>query len=312
MKAHPNPLMFNDKKGFLRRYISTMSSSSIENKGSLAITDILLKYDPFDRMDFEVSFKIAKNTLLPGLRFLNIDANLYSCRSTDAFLLRTNLCRNIVANHLRSRNADKVFTALEKVSLTPMDLYFGFDMNNSDYVFAIWLIFGGVKRDGEVQFWPYDLERIARSFLKELGLRMHRVLEKNLLNLGIDISGNKLFYKLYYLLRDKANSSNKFSILRRKIDACLSDFRYFYFYSNMYDKNGTEVKSKLFIEFLEDLPHTSARLPGALDAILDINNSDFKHKHLMEIIKKIGGKVSLVSFEPSDTVTLYIRPIRVT
>ena len=133
-------------------------------------------------------------------------------------------------------------------------------------------------------------------------------LRKDILNLGFDVDNKNLFYKLYYLLRDKKEYLSPFANLMKRINRKLLDFKYFYFFSKMYDRRGYCCKDKLFIEFLEDIYSNSKKIDGLLTKVLAVNNNHFELQRLLKIIRLMDGRISLISFEPGGFLTFYIRP----
>jgi hypothetical protein len=190
-----------------------------------------------------------------------------------------------------------------------MDLYFGFDVHDNDILFAFWLIFGGVKRTGDVSFWPYNFNSILRNFFNTSKSKMPNILNKEILNFGVDLGKSGLYYKFYYLCREKILTNHDFTELMKSINKSLKDFKYFYFFSEMYDEGGKLVKKKLFIEFLEDIMNDDKKMVNIIVRSLSrINNINFNHSQIKNVLHKCGGRISLISFQLDGTLTFYIRP----
>lgn len=285
-----------------------MQISESVKGNAISLFDMLRRYDPLNKTKFEVSFKLINNTVPSQIRFLNMDGNVYSCKSRELFLLRLALYRKIIKNKINNPMMENIFKALENVSKTPMDLYFGVDIKDGYYLFSFWLIFGGVKRTGEVSFWPYKFDEIIDKVLFQIKFKKPRFLRKDILNLGFDVDSKNIFYKLYYLLKDKEENLFPFTNLMKRINRRLSDFKYFYFFSQMYDQKAECIKRKLFLEFLEDIYSDSKRTEEVLKKILEVSNNYFDLRKLFKIIKLINGRISLISFEIDGTLTFYIRP----
>jgi len=295
---------------FFKKYSKAIDASEITQKNTLSIVKKLIRYDPLDITTFEISFKIKRDNLLNQIRFLNMDGDAYSCKNPLFFLSRLRIYKKIIEGKVNNPLLTDIFKALSWVARTPMDLYFGADIKKDNYLFSFWLIFGGVKRTGEVSFWPYDFNEIVENILKIIKFKPPEFLKKEILNFGVDVDNKNLFYKLYYLIREKSNYAYlvDFNKIIRKINRALSDFKYFYFFSQMYNKKGVCFKKKLFLEFLQDIHYESEKINELLTKILKINNSHFELKRLLKIIKLISGRVSLISFEIDGTITFYIRP----
>lgn len=280
-------------------------------KAAISVADRLIKADPLGKTKFETSFKVSNNRIPPKIRFLNMDSNAYSCKSGALFLERLKLYRGLMAGKTRNPSLPDLMEALAAIFRTPMDLYFGADIDGRGFLFAFWLIFGGVKRDGSISFWRYDFEKIIRGALDRIGLKGPGRIRKDILNLGFDISDKDIFYKIYFLCRERVLPRSNFTGLMRSINQRFSAFRSFYFISQMYDKNGECVKEKLFTEFLEDIRPGSRKMRELLGGALKISGSKMPAEALSEVIDSISGRVSLISFENDGTMTFYIRENRV-
>lgn len=293
---------------FFENYTDAIGASKVTQRNTLAIIKNLVRGDPFEKTKFELSFKLKNDTISNRVRFLNIDGGIYSCKSQQFFLARLEIYKEIMKNKIDNSLLPDVIQALTSISKTPMDLYFGADIKDDVFLFAFWLIFGGVKRTGEVNFWPYNFNEIVNNALTKIKFKKSMFLINDILNFGLDIDNKDVFYKLYYLLRDKESSPASFGNLIKRINRILSDFRFFYFFSRMYNKEGKCIKKKLFIEFLEDIYPNSRKINELLGKVLEINHSRFELPKLFRIIKSINGRLSLISFEPYRVLTFYIRP----
>ena len=179
---------------FIDNFMKTLDCSKLTRENGLRLIKTLVENDPENLTTFEVSFKIKNGRIPKELRFLNFDASAYSSSSSAGFLKRLDLFREIMSGKIKNNNLNKVFQALEEVALTPVDLYFGADVKENNYLFAFWLIFGGVKKDGKVEFWPYDTARVIKKILKRIGGEIPQ-LKSDILNFGLDIENKELFFK---------------------------------------------------------------------------------------------------------------------
>ena len=301
----------NNEKKFFSNYMQVMNCSEETKKNSLWLVETLLKNDPENRTKFEISFKIKNGEISKEFRFLNFDASAYSSSSRAGFLKRLNLFRQIMKGKIKNTKAGKVFQALEEVAVTPIDLYFGADVKDENFLFAFWLIFGGVQKDGRVEFRPYDTNKIIKKILKKIGARIPK-LKSDILNFGLDVDNQDLFFKIYWLhnfAKDGILTDRTFASKIKKIRDSLKDWRYFTFISEKYNLEGKCQYKKLFTEFLDPISAQYENLRDFLETNLKLADSNFDCQKLLKIIKSINGRIALVSFEVDDTLTFYIRPL---
>jgi len=288
--------------------INAIKPSKKSKKNALDLLKKLLIFDLYNLTEFEFSFKVKKNKIVKDIRFLSMDHNGYSCQNPRFFLKRVMLFEKIMATKCKNKDHKKVNSALRKVSKHPMDLYFGFDIKGGEYVFAFWLIFGGVKRNGKVSFWPYNFTKIINSSLKDVGLKKPKTLKRDILNLGFDIYKNEIRYKLYYLCRKMIMRDSAFAELMSEINSKFAQFKYFYFFSEMYNHQGKLVREKMFLEFLEDIRNEDEKMIDTLLIKLkEIIGFSVSLGVLKTTLRKCGGRISLISFELDGTLTFYIR-----
>ena len=274
-----------------------------------AVVSHLLDYDPLRLTKFEFSFKMLEGRAAPTLRFLNLDADAYSCRSDALFLTRLRAFETIMQGESLPAGWPRLQAALARVAQTPMDLYFGADISPAGTaLFGFWLIFGGVKRDGKVKFCPYDLQGLITDTLSSAGLVRPKDYRPDVLNLGFDVSRNKIHYKLYYLCRELVIPGRDFSATMRSLKTALSDFRYFHFYSETYGADGVKVKEKLFVEFLEDIAGSGPRTRLLLEALGRTEGIALDAALWIKILEATKARISLISFEGDGTLTIYLRP----
>ena len=289
---------------FFRAYSKVLNFSPEIKKDGLALIQLLQKHDPLDITRFEFSFKIKQEKILPILRFLNIDAHGYSCRSPFLFINRLNSFKEIITG-TGSRLPAKIYRALKEISANPMDLYFGADIFSDKYFFAFWVIFGGVDKHGRANFWPYDFKKILANFWRVTGFYPPKIIKEKILNLGIDISSRGMTYKLYYLY--EKNSFPIFQALVKEIDKKLKGHKYFYFVSEMYNPKGHFLKTKLFIEFLEDLDKIK-KIKFLLNKLNGVQGINLNIPNLTKVFSRTKSRLVLISFEKDNTLTFYMRP----
>lgn len=293
---------------FIGKYAEGIGASKITRAKLMALAGRLIREDPLDRIKFEASFKVKGSRMTNYARLLNMDGNSYSCKSPLIFLERLQLYRAIMLDRTKNPFLEETIKALLSVVRTPMDLYFGADIDGSDFIFAFWIIFGGVKRTGEMNFWDYDFEQITRDALKAAGFKPPVFLKKNILNLGFDITAKNIFYKLYYLLSGPGSDLPQFKVTLTQIKGAFTRFKYFSYFSKMYDRRGDCVKEKLFIEFLEDIFPQNPKINELLEKVLKIGKSSFDPDRLFNVCKHAEARISLVSFQTDGTITFYLRP----
>ena len=293
-------------EGFFRDTLSAIGTSEATKKNAMEIIRNLHHHDPHNLTKFEFSFKIKEGKITDYARYLNMDPDGYSCRGPEMFTKRLKLFREIVSNKGFQNN--RVFSALEELKRSPMDLYFGFDVKDDDFLFSFWLIFGGVKRSGEVNFWPYDFNKIIHGFFNTVDARLPRIRESDVMNLGLDIGMGTEAYKLYYLCRDRFVPDCSFSGLMKQINKNLKGLEYFYFFSEMYDRDATLTKEKIFLEFLEDMKNGESNTENMIRSLSAIPGLNLDVPGLSTVLSACGGRISLISFEADGTLTFYIRP----
>lgn len=295
---------------FFNNFIDAIGCSEGTKKNGLWLVNTLIKNDPENRTKFETSFKIKNGEISKEFRFLNFDASAYSSSSSTGFLKRLNLFHQIIKEKTGDKGIEKVFQALKEVAVTPVDLYFGADIKGNKYLFAFWLIFGGVQKDGRVEFCPYDTNKIIKKILKKIRGRVPK-LKSDILNFGLDVNDKDLFFKIYWLhnfSKDGILSNSTFASKIKKIRNSFRDYRYFTFISEKYNLEGRYQYKKLFTEFLDPISAQHEKLEDFLKTILKLANSNFDSQKLLKIIKSINGRIALVSFGVDDILTFYIRP----
>lgn len=301
---------FNKTKNFLMDYADAIGLSRKTRLNFYALTESLLKNDILHKTKFETSFKFNNGRISRQARFLYMDANAYSCKSKELFLLKLLHYRKIISETKGFKTNKLLFKAFEEISTKPMDLYFGADIAEDDFVYAFWLIFGGVKKTGQVVLWPYNFRGIIKNFFRTLQLKNPQILDEQILNLGVDIYKNKTFYKIYYLLRGVNESLMDFSKVIKKIDKEMSGLGYYYFYSHMFDHSLKCIKKKVYLEFTNhDLIFNSNKTKEVLKGILSSGGMYSHWRSLYDMLKPVRGRISILSIEPDMTITFYMRAI---
>ena len=293
---------------FFKNYTKALNFPSKTAENTIAIVKALAREDYQQKIEWEISLKLKKNKIIKTARFLSMDGRAYSYRSERLFLERLEIYNKIMNKKINKNSKDKIIACLLEFSKTPMDLYFGADIKNNNYLFSFWLIFGGVKSPTDISFWSYDFNKLIEKSLKTINFKKPKKIRKDILNFGVDVDNQNIFYKIYYLSRKKMILNNVFTNLMNQINKNLIDYDYFYFFSELYDKNGKRLKKKAFIEFFDKLYVNKQNFSEFLEKILKIVKSDYKLSKLTKIFQTIGGRISLISFELDNTLTFYIRP----
>ena len=117
---------------YLNKILKQIRATEKTKENSTELLHILEHFDPNNLTKYEFSFKAKGSRISPELRFLNMDADAYSCKNSKIFLKRLQIFEKILERKCKNKNAKKVIAALEEVSKTPMDLYFGADIEDVD------------------------------------------------------------------------------------------------------------------------------------------------------------------------------------
>ena len=293
---------------FFKNYIKALNIPLKTAKNTITIVKALASEDEQQKTKWEVSLKLKKDKIIKTTRFLSMDGQAYSYKSEKLFLERLEIYNKIMDKKINKNFKDKIIACLLEFSKTPMDLYFGADIKNNAYLFSFWLIFGGVKSPTDISFWSYDFNKLIEKSLKTINFKKPKKIRKDILNFGFDVNNKNIFYKIYYLSRKKIILNNVFTNLMSQINKNLINYNYFYFFSELYNKNGNCLKKKAFIEFFDKLYVDRQDFPEFLEKILKIVKSNYKLSKLTKIFQATGGRISLISFELDNTITFYVRP----
>lgn len=274
----------------------------------------LCKIDPLKLTEFELSFKVRNKILNKNeLRILNLDSKAYSYRDQKAYLLRLLEYKKIIWNKTKNPIKGKVFSALGSVYFQPMDLYVGADVRNDRHLFAFWLILGGVKPSGKINFIK-NPKKVLSSIFRALEIKpLYKINPKSILNFGFDISDKESFYKIYYIL-DKKNTAH---ISQKEKDTInkISDFlgrgyRYWFFVSERYKIGATQIipqRKKIYLEFLDAMKTNDEKTYDVIGGIFNIVGCLFSKSKIKNMLNILEGKVVILAFEEDGTVTFYIR-----
>ncbi|MDE2038604.1 MAG: hypothetical protein KGO96_03700 [Elusimicrobia bacterium] len=275
---------------------------------SLEVMGGVSQLDPLGLTRYEMSVKFKAGRALPTGRFLNMDADGYSCRDGSLFLERLKGCCGIARAY--GADTEALRLAMGGLAETPVDLYFGSEIDARSSVFGFWLIWGGVDRKGRVRFCPHDYPAAAARCLAKLGCARPRRRPERMLNLGFDLLGDRLVYKCYYLVDAGTRPGPALRRLRGAVERRFGGFEHFLFFSEMREPGGAILKEKLFIEFREDvLCGDEAALGRACAAIAAVLGREADASPMEGLLRSKRLRLSLVSFEPDGAVTAYLRAL---
>lgn len=298
----------------IRNFSQVFCSSRLTRKNVELFFNELIKFDPLDKTQFELSFKVREDILNRGeIRLLNLDSNAYSCRNQELYLLRLASYEMIMKDRVFNPQKEKILSILESISNMPLDLYAGVDIQDSNFLFAFWLILGGVKKDGSISYAKHA-KKIFNKVFNSIGVRPQFVVRpKDILNLGFDIDRNDAFYKIYYFL----NKNTQHLVSKQELDKTkrISVFlgpnrRHWFFISERY-KIGISAKKlirkKVYLEFL-DIVHTKDKQTFDLLAeIFKIIGCPYNAMDLKLFLGALDARIVIIAFETDGTVTFYIR-----
>lgn len=297
--------MLNQKR-FVKNYLNAIKASPKTTKTTLSLVDTLINNDPYRLTEFEVSFKIKGDKISDYARLLHFDYNLYSCVNSYLYLKRLGLFESIIKSKLQGKFIINAFDSLRLVAETPLDLYFGFDTKDNEYLFAFWLILGGMHRNGMLSINP-NSKKILTNVSKRLNIKI-KIPKQKILNIGLDLGSKGFFLKLYYLYDKYLLFDTKLLTLIRAAQKRLSPYKHFIFVSDKLNSKSQIIFKKVYFEFLEDISPKNRELSEILHSILKIGGSEFDEYRLFSIIKKINGRISMVAFGSDSSITFYIRP----
>jgi hypothetical protein len=270
----------------------------------------LISLDPFGLTQFELSFKVNKDIEKGKLRILNLDGEAYSYASKESYLKRLNEYYSLVKKHNSNPFLVKLFHSLKSIANNPLDVYIGADIERNKHLFAFWLIFGGVQKNGKINF-NRDCNRMMGQIFDNLKIKPNFKITKDILNLGFDIDDKSFFYKIYYFLNKdnhKFLSKNEKSKISRITDFLGDKYRYWFFISERFKIGKKELnRKKIYLEFLDDIKMEDDKTFDLIRDLFKIINCKYNIERLKSILKNINGKVVIFAFENNGTVTFYLR-----
>jgi len=298
----------------IKNFSKVFCISELTQKNVKLFFNELIRFDPLDKTQFELSFKVREDILNRGeIRLLNLDINTYSCHSQELYLLRLAAYKKIMDSRIDNPQKEKIFSILESISSMPLDLYAGADVRDDNFLFAFWLILGGVKKDGSISY-AAKADKIFNKVFNDIGIKPRfAVRPKDILNVGFDIDKDDIFYKIYYFLNKNTRQlvDKKELEKTKKISAFLgSDKRYWFFISERYKIGESAKKSmrkKIYLEFLDIIHTKDKQTLKLLAGIFKIIGCPYKTEDLEKYLGVLDARIAIIAFETDGTVTFYIR-----
>jgi len=289
----------------LEHYLINLKCSKKTFNQSVALFNPLFQNDPFRVAEPELSICISNKKIHPVFRFLILDRTGYLSNSTKALLKRLIFYIDLIKTKIKNPKAIQVFRALHSITSTPMDIYFGADIENEKTVYGFWIILGGLSRYGQLFYNPKRDKAVINAMNSVLPFKIPSY-QRPVLNLGFDISDDTIFYKIYYLYNPKKDNNHEEVLASLPLLEKLHDFNKWCFISEQFDEKNRFIKRKLFIEFLEPLLFNSQKTNTLLNIIsemyIDQNASDLK-----DVFKNVYGRLSIISVEKDNTIKIYFR-----
>lgn len=293
------------QKELVNNYLKAVKCSRLTIDRANAIIRDIVANDPYGLSEFEVSFKVTGSVVGNECRVLSFDNNLYASLNPYIFLERLKIFQGLIKKRLPAKRLKEAMRALGAAAGEHPDLYFGFDARGSEYLFAFWLILGGVKPDGSVKIKP-AARKILGDALDILGLKL-KLPKMDILNIGLDISKDELFFKVYYLLGKSLLIEPYFKSLIACAALILKDYEYCTFFSERFDLSGKMIFKKLYFEFLQNVSFDDKNLPEFITSLSALGGLTADRDKVLKIIKDIGGRISIIAFGSDNSVTFYIR-----
>jgi len=298
----------------ISNFLQVFCISKLTQKNVDLFFNEFVRFDPLKKTQFELSFKVREDILNRGeIRLLNLDINTYSCRSQELYLLRLAAYKKIIYSRTHNPQKEKIFSILESISNMPLDLYAGADIQDDNFLFAFWLILGGVKKDGTISYAKHA-GKIFDKVFSAIGIKPRfAVRSRDILNIGFDIGGKDIFYKIYYFLNKNTQQfvSEKELEKTKKISAFLgSGKRHWFFISERYKiKKSAEksIRKKIYLEFLDDILTKDKQTLDLLAGIFKIIGCPYGAADLKKFLGALDARIAIIAFESDGTVTFYIR-----
>jgi hypothetical protein len=301
-------------RGNLDRFSDSIGVSKRTKRNLFRFFDEIAEDDRSGKTQFELSFKVRDDILRRGeVRLLNIDAESYSYRSEAEFLRRLLLYKRIMWNRTSCERKGAIFSALEAVAKTPLDLYGGADISGDDFLFAFWLIFGGVEKTGEIRFIR-NADAVLGNLFSALGVSpSFKVDPKDVLNVGFDLDDVFAYYKIYYILNEETKrfiDEREKEVVRRLSEELHGAQKHWFFVSERYIMDGkphSPGRRKLYLEFLEPVRTGDVATYALMGRIFRIVGCPYDPERLRQDMSVMDAKVTIVAFEDDGTVTFYVR-----
>ncbi len=299
-------------------YFKIIKASNLTRERTLSLVKLLCNYDPFHKTKFEVSFKLSKNKNYPCARFINLDVAGYARMSSELFVQRLDIYKEIIRRFAPLKTAEGIFKSLAMFSDIPLDIYFGADIQDKYILFNIWLRFGNMRKNGDIQIFA-DGYRVAKQLLKSIGfsvpayiinqkLQPSVIHEGELFFIGLDLEKNDLFFKLDYVIKHRERVSGRFASIIKYIDNNLDNLRYVFASVFTFDRRGRCIKEKLCLEFQDNIYIRRECLKKI--APLFPSLIDYKPENLTKLFETAnmpeGVRLSVISFELGGSTTFYL------
>lgn len=298
----------------LLRFTGAFNASEATVVNLLAFFRQITSEDEEERTEFELSFKVRDEIVHKGeIRLLNIDAEGYSYKSQTDFLKRLLLYKKIMWHKTSCPQKKRIFTALQEVAKTPLDLYGGADIFEKDFLFAFWLILGGVEKNGRVKF-AKNADLILKNTFSSLGIMpAYKVDSGDVLNIGFDLDQKKAFYKIYYILNketEKFINRREKAIVDSLEEMLGKSIRHWFFVSERYiigENKRPPGRKKIYLEFLDPILTADDGTYDLLEKIFKLIGCPYGMVQLRKTMGVLDGRIIIIAFEEDGTVTFYIR-----
>ena len=95
----------------IKNFSKVFCISELTQKNVKLFFNELIRFDPLDKTQFELSFKVREDILNRGeIRLLNLDINTYSCHSQELYLLRLAAYKKIMDSRIDNPQKEKIFS----------------------------------------------------------------------------------------------------------------------------------------------------------------------------------------------------------
>lgn len=292
-------------------FVDACETSAQTKTNVLGFLDFLCEIDPQHLTQFELSFKLKQDFQnIHCVRLLNLDSKAYSYKNPQEYQKRLNHYFDFLGPKISNAFKQPLYQALEILVSNPLDLYFGADICEEEYLFAFWMIFGGAQKDGTIRFDRNSNELVRRMF-DSLEIKPSFEINRDIINVGFDIDQSHLFYKIYYFLTRKNYQSVSPSERKRVkdiINLLGSRPDYWFFLSERYDTADNQlVRKKLYLEFLGDHLTTDSQTYVLLKKLFRILGCTFPIARLQQMLERLTARIVILAFEPEGNITFYVR-----